>query len=52
MEEHQIRRLVILKRDKQLVGIVSLADLAVHTDNERLASEVVERVSEPAEPQR
>jgi CBS domain-containing protein len=52
MEEHQIRRLVILNRDKRLVGIVSLADLAVHTDNERLAGEVVERVSEPAEPQR
>ena len=52
MEEHQIRRLVVLNRDKRLVGIVSLGDVAVHTDNERLAGEVVERVSEPAEPQR
>lgn len=52
MEEHQIRRLVILNRDKRLVGIVSAGDLALHTDNERLAGEVVERVSEPAEPQR
>jgi CBS domain-containing protein len=52
MEEHQIRRLVVLNRDKQLVGIVSLGDLAVYTDNQRLAGEVVERVSEPAEPQR
>jgi CBS domain-containing protein len=52
MEEHQIRRLLVLNRDKRLVGIVSLADLAVHTDNERLAGEVVERVSEPAEPKR
>jgi CBS domain-containing protein len=52
MEEHQIRRLVILNRDKRLVGIVSLGDVAVHTDNERLAGEVVERMSEPAEPQR
>jgi CBS domain-containing protein len=52
MEEHQIRRLVVLNRDKRLVGIVSLGDLAVHTDNQRLAGEVVERVSEPAEPKR
>jgi CBS domain-containing protein len=52
MKEHQIRRLVVLNRDKQLVGIVSLGDLAVHTDNRRLAGEVVERVSEPAEPNR
>jgi CBS domain-containing protein len=52
MEEHQIRRLVVLNRDKRLVGIVSLADLAVHTRDEHLAGEVVERVSEPAEPRR
>jgi CBS domain-containing protein len=50
MEEHQIRRLLVLNRDKQLVGIVSLGDLAVHTGDERLAGEVVERVSEPADP--
>ncbi len=52
MEEHQIRRLVVLNRDQRLAGIVSLGDLAVHTDNERLPGEVVERVSQPAEPQR
>jgi CBS domain-containing protein len=52
MEEHQVRRLVVLNRDKRLIGIVSLGDLAVHTDNQRLAGEVVERVSEPAEPKR
>jgi CBS domain-containing protein len=52
MEEHQIRRLVVLNRDKRLVGILALGDLAVHTRDERLAGEVVERVSEPAEPRR
>jgi len=31
MEEHQIRRLVVLNRDKRLVGIVSLGDLSVET---------------------
>jgi hypothetical protein len=34
----------------QLVGIISPRDLAVHTDNEGLAGEVVERVSELVEP--
>src|SRR5262245_56067255 len=29
MEQNQIRRLVVLNRDKRLVGIVSLGDLAV-----------------------
>jgi CBS domain-containing protein len=52
MEEHQIRRLVVLNRDNRLAGIVALGDLAVHTGNERLAGEVVERVSEPSEPKR
>jgi CBS domain-containing protein len=52
MTEHQIRRLVVLNRDKQLVGIVSLGDLAVHTDDARQIGQTLERVSEPAEPQR
>ncbi|MER3424147.1 MAG: CBS domain-containing protein, partial [Nitrospiraceae bacterium] len=52
MEEKQIRRLVILNRNKRLVGIVSLRDLAVHTKNIRLSGEVLEGVSEPAKPSR
>src|SRR5438046_4099256 len=36
MEDRQIRRLVVLNRDKRLVGIVSLGDLAVHTEDEEL----------------
>jgi CBS domain-containing protein len=52
MQEKQIRRLVVLNRDKRLVGIVALGDLAVETGDERLAGEVVERVSEPARPER
>jgi CBS domain-containing protein len=49
MEEHQLRRLIVLNRDKRLVGILSLGDLAVHTADDRLAGEVAEAVSEPAE---
>ncbi len=47
MQEHQIRRLVVLNRDKRLVGIVSLGDLAVETGDERLAGKTVEHVSLP-----
>jgi CBS domain-containing protein len=47
MEEHQIRRVIVLNRDKRLVGIASLGDLAVHAPTDRLAGEVTEAVSEP-----
>ena len=48
MREKQVRRLVVLNRDKRLVGIVSLGDLAVETSDERLAGKTLERVSQPA----
>ena len=47
MEDRQIRRLPVLNEDKRLVGILSLGDLAVRTGRDRLAGEVLERVSEP-----
>ena len=52
MEEHQLRRLVVLDRDERLAGIVSLGDLAVHTTDDRIAGEVTEAVSEPAQVER
>jgi CBS domain-containing protein len=52
MSERQIRRLVILNRDKRLVGIVAMADLAVGTDDEEMSGEVLEAVSEPSAPAR
>jgi CBS domain-containing protein len=52
MERHQIRRLPILDREKHLVGIVSLGDLAVETGNDQLSGHVLEEVSEPAKPER
>lgn len=48
MEKHQIRRLPVLNREMQLVGIVSLGDLVVRTGAENLAGRILERVSEPA----
>lgn len=52
MEEHQVRRLVVLNADKRLVGIVSLGDLAVRAGDEQLSGEALEQVSEPAQPRR
>jgi CBS domain-containing protein len=52
MQEHQVRRLVVLDRDQRLVGIVSLGDLAVQTSDEELAGQTLEQVSEPATPRR
>ncbi|HEX2036285.1 MAG TPA: CBS domain-containing protein [Chloroflexota bacterium] len=52
MEQYQLRRLVVMNRDKRLVGIVSLGDLAVRTPNEQRTGEVLEEVSRPSEPER
>ncbi len=50
MEEKQLRRLVVLNRDKKLVGIVSLGDVATSTGDERLSGEILKQVSEPSPP--
>lgn len=52
MEERQIRRLLVMNRDKRLVGIVSLGDLATKTGDKQQAGEVIKDVSEPSEPRR
>lgn len=52
MEARQIRRLPVLSRDGELVGMLSLGDLATHRGSRRAAAEVLERVSEPSEPDR
>jgi CBS domain-containing protein len=52
MEQYQIRRLPILNRNKHLVGILSLGDLAVDTTDRNLAGEALEEISKPAQPAR
>ena len=47
MEQYQIRRLPVLNRHQQLVGMVALGDLAVHAGTRPVAAEVLEQVSEP-----
>lgn len=49
MQEHQVRRLVVLNREKKLVGIVSLGDLAVDTKDDKLKGQVLEDISKPAD---
>ncbi len=48
MELKQIRRVMVMDRDKKLVGIVTLADLAVEAVDTRRAGEILHQVSEAA----
>ena len=52
MSQQQVRRLPVVNRDKRLVGIVSLGDLAVETGDDKLAGDTLEAVSEPTQPKR
>jgi FOG: CBS domain len=45
MERKQVRRLPVLNREKRLVGIVSLGDVAIHTSNE-LSGEALKVMSQ------
>ena len=50
MRQQQVRRLPIVDQDKNLVGIVSLGDLAVDTGDDALSGETLERISEGPRP--
>jgi CBS domain-containing protein len=52
MAERQLRRLPVLNRNKWLVGIVALGDLAVDAGDPQQAGEALKEVSEPAAPKR
>ena len=47
MEDNKVHRLVVLGRDNNVVGIMSLGDLALKTSNEHLAYRALERICEP-----
>lgn len=49
MESEMVRRVLVLNRDKQLVGVVSLGDIAAKADG---AGATLAQVSEPAQPAR
>ena len=48
MGEHQIRRLPIVNRDKRLVGILALGDIACDKSEIEPAAEALSEISEPA----
>lgn len=48
MADEQIRRLIVLNRDKRLVGIVSLGDLATGHGSQDEAGEALSGVSQPS----
>ena len=50
MEEKQIRRLLVLDRNKHAVGIVSLGDIATRIGNDHLSGDVLQQVSQPSQP--
>jgi CBS domain-containing protein len=47
MEQYQMRRLLVLNHRKQLIGMFTLGDLAVHTGPQPVTAEVLEHVSAP-----
>lgn len=52
MKDKQIRRLVVRGSDGELAGVVSLGDVACDGEDEQLAGEALEGISEPATPVR
>lgn len=46
MQDQQVRRLVVLNREKRLVGLVSLSDLACRGLSDQLSAKVMKSVSE------
>jgi len=52
MAASQVRRMPILNRQHELVGIVSLGDLAVDVADDEMTGEVLEEVSQPSRPRR
>ena len=48
MEDKQIRRLVVLNTQGELVGVVSLGDLAAKSGDIPLVGQIVEKITEPS----
>src|SRR5438552_3638823 len=48
MRDKQVRRVPVLNRKKRLVGMISLGDLAIETDDEHLSAHALKGISEPA----
>ncbi len=51
MGDNQVRRLVVLNREKRLVGMVSLGDVALSEDSDENAEEALSEISRPGQNQ-
>ncbi|WP_431858490.1 CBS domain-containing protein [Azospirillum sp.] len=52
MSEKQIRRLPVMNRDKRLVGVVAVGDLATRTTDDDVVGQTVEDLSQPGRSKR
>lgn len=50
LRDHQVRRAPVMDDNQQLVGIISLGDLATKGGNAALSGDVLAGISEPAAP--
>ncbi len=50
MSDRQVRRLPVVNRQEELVGVLSLGDLSVDTSDEKLSGKALEEISKPAKP--
>lgn len=48
MGDHQVRRVPVVDSRNRLVGIISMADIAIQTNKDRELSEAFEEISEPS----
>ena len=48
MKDSEVRRLVVMNRDQRMVGVLTLGDLSLALDQERLAAGPVRKSSDPA----
>jgi CBS domain-containing protein len=48
MQEKEVRRMLILSREKRLVGVVSIGDLAKLVDEKSLAGQTLSEIAEAA----
>lgn len=51
MQERQVRRVVVLNHQEQLVGIASMGDLVVQSGNEQMGGNMLQSVSRPEDEQ-
>jgi CBS domain-containing protein len=52
MKDLQIRRVLVLNKEKRVTGIISLGDMVVDSGDDKMSGEVLHKISEPAKPDR